>query len=99
MDGAKLGLAREDAAREHLANVEFRVGDATALDALAGYDLVYARLLLTHLRDPQAMVERMARARPAGRGPGGPFGVTLHKGWNVKTIAAYLARLEPQLLK
>ena len=67
MDGVKLRLAQEDAEREHLANVEFRVGDATTLDAIASYDLVYARLLLTHLREPLAMVQRMVRAtRPGG---------------------------------
>ncbi len=67
MDGVKLRLAREDAERARLANVEFQVGDAAALDAEAAYDLVYARFLLTHLRDPQAVVRRMARAvRPGG---------------------------------
>ena len=38
-----------------------------AMRAVAGYDLVYTRLVLTHLPDPQAMVQRMVRAaRPGG---------------------------------
>ena len=67
MDAEKLRLARQDAEREHLDNVEYRVGDASALDEVERYDVVYARLLLTHLRDPRSMVERMVRsARPGG---------------------------------
>ncbi len=67
MDAEKLRLAQEDAERERIANVEFQVGDAAFLDEAAGYDLVYARLLLTHLRDPRSMVERMVHAtRPGG---------------------------------
>jgi ubiquinone/menaquinone biosynthesis C-methylase UbiE len=60
-------LAQQDAEREGIANVAFHQLDATALDAAATYDLVYARFLLTHLRDPQAVVQRMAQAtRPGG---------------------------------
>jgi ubiquinone/menaquinone biosynthesis C-methylase UbiE len=67
MDSVKLRLAKEDAERERIANVAFHRHDATALDAVGAYDLVYARFLLTHLSEPLAVVQRMVRAtRPRG---------------------------------
>jgi SAM-dependent methyltransferase len=67
VDDVKLGLAREDAADAGMQHVEYRVGDATSLDARDEYDVVYARLLLTHLADPAAMLARMVAAtRPGG---------------------------------
>ena len=66
IDGEKLALAQQDAEREHLTNVAFQVRDATALDAEGTYDLVYARFLLTHLREPQMMVQQMVRAAKIG---------------------------------
>lgn len=66
MDEAKLALARQDAGQAGLDNVEFQQCDATMLDAEGIYDLVYARFLLTHLRDPQEMARRMARAAKPG---------------------------------
>jgi ubiquinone/menaquinone biosynthesis C-methylase UbiE len=67
-DETKLALAREDAARHGLTNVEFRqarVGD----DALGGpFDLVYSRFLLTHLPDPDAAVAQFHHClHPGGR--------------------------------
>jgi SAM-dependent methyltransferase len=67
MDAVKIEIARAEADEEGLGNVEFRVGDAAAFDADAEYDLAYARLLLTHLADPQATLTRMVDAvRPGG---------------------------------
>jgi len=66
IDGVKLSLAQQEAEHERLTNVAFQVRDATALDALGTYDLVYARFLLTHLRDPQMMVQQMVRAAKPG---------------------------------
>jgi SAM-dependent methyltransferase len=67
VDDVKLGLARQDAADLGLNHVEYCVGDATSLDARDEYDVVYARLLLTHLSDPPAMLARMVAAtRPGG---------------------------------
>lgn len=67
MDPVKIDLARRDAADDELAAVEFRTGDATALDADGEFDLVYARFLLTHLREPTATLHRMVRAvKPRG---------------------------------
>jgi SAM-dependent methyltransferase len=68
MDPVKMSLATQAAAEQELANVEFRTGDVTGLNDDAAYDLVYARLLLTHLVDPDEVVARMARAVT----PGGP---------------------------
>jgi ubiquinone/menaquinone biosynthesis C-methylase UbiE len=68
MDPVKMSLAARDAAAQNLTNVEFRTGDATALDEDAEYDLVYARVLLTHLADPDEVLARMVRATK----PGGP---------------------------
>ena len=66
MDAAILEHARREAARLGL-SVCFRPGSATALDGDPGYDLVYARFLLTHLREPEAALRQMARAaRPGG---------------------------------
>jgi ubiquinone/menaquinone biosynthesis C-methylase UbiE len=66
MDAVKLALAQQDADQEGHSNVAFHVRDATTLDAEGIYDLVYARFLLTHLRDPQMMVRRMVRAAKPG---------------------------------
>ena len=66
-DDVKLQFAREDAERERLGNVDFRTTNVEQLADDAEYDLVYARFLLTHLRDPVAVLRRMARAaRPGG---------------------------------
>ena len=66
-DPSILEHARVAAEREGLLNVRFLLSDATELDALAGFDLVYSRFLLTHLRDPMAAVESMKRClKPGG---------------------------------
>lgn len=67
LDEVKLGHAREAAAERGLANVEFRHGDVTSLDDEGGFDLVYARFLLQHVPDPEAVLRRMW----AAVGPGG----------------------------
>ena len=53
-DDIKVQFAREDAERERLGNVGFRTLNVEQLEDDAEYDLVYARFLLTHLRDPAA---------------------------------------------
>lgn len=66
-DEVKVQFAREDAHREGLRNVQFRSSNAEQLEDDAEYDLVYARFLLTHLREPAAVLRRMMRAtRPGG---------------------------------
>lgn len=60
LDEEKLEIARDEAAASAIANVEFRVGDATTPPAGGErFDLVYARFLLTHLPDPAAALEHM----------------------------------------
>ena len=66
MDAVKIDLARQDASDQGVEHVEFRSGDATALDAHSEYDLVYARFLLTHLVDPEAALRRMITAVEPG---------------------------------
>ena len=66
MDPVKIDLARREAVAEQFANVEFRTGDASALDAATEFDAVYARFLLTHLADPVSAVAGMVRAARVG---------------------------------
>jgi len=66
-DEIKVQFARADAERERLSNVRFRASNAEELEDDADHDLVYARFLLTHLRDPAAVLRRLVRAaRPGG---------------------------------
>jgi ubiquinone/menaquinone biosynthesis C-methylase UbiE len=67
MDEVKLELARAEASARGIANVAFHVADVTAWDAPGAYDVVYARFLLQHLRQPGELVARMwAAVRPGG---------------------------------
>jgi len=65
---AMIEKAREEAGREGLANVEFGVGDATALELEDGsFDGAITRFSLHHIPAPQRVVEEMARVvRPGG---------------------------------
>jgi ubiquinone/menaquinone biosynthesis C-methylase UbiE len=68
VDDAKIALARADAEQVAVSNVEFRAGDLTDGLGADEYDIVYARFVLTHLRDPVGAVAAMRRAlRPGGR--------------------------------
>lgn len=65
-DDRCLDLARGEAKRRRL-GAEFRASRADQLDLVAGFDLVYARFLLTHLAKPEAALTRMQNAaRPGG---------------------------------
>jgi SAM-dependent methyltransferase len=67
MDEVKLGLARRNATRLGLANVQFRRLNVQDWVEESRYDYLYARFLLTHLADPLGMLRRMLRAvRPGG---------------------------------
>jgi SAM-dependent methyltransferase len=65
---AMIEKAREEADREGLANVEFGLGDATALEFEDGsFDGAITRFSLHHIPAPQRVVEEMARVvRPGG---------------------------------
>jgi SAM-dependent methyltransferase len=66
LDEACLTLAREEAQRLGV-NAEFKLGAANDLQELSAYDLVFGRFVLTHLREPEKALERMAKAtRPGG---------------------------------
>jgi SAM-dependent methyltransferase len=68
LDATKIELARGDAEQAEVANVEFRVANLAQGLGEVEYDVVYARFLLTHLRDPAAAVALMSAAlRPGGR--------------------------------
>ena len=68
LDATKIDLARGDAEQAEVANVEFRVADLADGLGEAEYDVVYARFVLTHLRDPAAGVATMVAAlKPGGR--------------------------------
>lgn len=70
-DPEMIGIARE-AARPDRFPVEFRHVDIERDDPPGeGYDLIYARLLLSHLGDPAAALERLLPALK----PGGVFAV------------------------
>src|SRR6202008_4911407 len=65
---AMVEKAREKAEREDLGNVEFSLGDATALELeAASFDGAITRFSLHHIPAPQRVVEEMARVgRPGG---------------------------------
>jgi SAM-dependent methyltransferase len=67
---AMIGLAEAEEARQPL-GVEYRVGDARALDVPGEFDLAFAAYLLNYARTPEEltrMCQTVARAlRPGGR--------------------------------
>jgi SAM-dependent methyltransferase len=64
-DTLLLDLAREKAAEEELP-AEFLEIDVTKSELPRGFDLVYARFLLTHLRSPLQALEKMRRSTVGG---------------------------------
>lgn len=67
IDETKVAMARQEAATEGLANVEFRLADITATGVEPEFDLVHARFLLTHLPNPAEAMACMRRSlRPGG---------------------------------
>ena len=67
IDETKLGLARREAEEQGLDNVEFRLSDIGDGEAEREFDVVYARFLLTHLKDPAEALTGMRQIlRPGG---------------------------------
>lgn len=67
LDGALLALAQHEADIAHRDNIEFRHADAIEPQEQAAYDLVYARFVLSHLREPETCLAAMVQAcRPHG---------------------------------
>ena len=61
IDETKLGLARREAEEKGLGNLDFQLSDIGYSDSEREFDAVYARFLLTHLKDPAGALARMRR--------------------------------------
>jgi len=67
IDEATLDVGRQEAAAAGVDNVELRVADIRTERCGSGFDLVYARFLLSHLGDPDATVTTLVEhLRPGG---------------------------------
>ena len=67
IDDVSIETARENAKAKGLSNVEFRVGDVRIVEETDTFDLVYARFLLSHLRDPASVLAKIRKMmRPGG---------------------------------
>ena len=62
IDDVKIGIAREEAAALDIPNLEFRACNLSETEPEAEFDFVYARFLLTHLTDPDAMLAKIRSA-------------------------------------
>jgi SAM-dependent methyltransferase len=66
IDETKLGLARSEATEKGFANVEFRLSDIGQSELVPEFDVVYARFLLTHLKDPAEALASMRQVLQPG---------------------------------
>lgn len=66
LDEAKLALAREDAAAQGLVQVTFKSADVSEAWPAIGVRLVYARFILTHMRDPARFLAHALTALAPG---------------------------------
>ncbi len=64
-DPVKLEHARQDALEKHVDNAFFVEADVTELEDVNLYDLIYCRFLLSHVKDPVAMLAKLFRALKA----------------------------------
>lgn len=88
---AMIEKAREEAGREGIANVEFSLGDATALEFEdASFDGAVTRFSLHHVPAPQRVVEEMARVVR----PGGFVVISDHARDDDATAAAWVEEIE-----
>jgi SAM-dependent methyltransferase len=68
IDEMKLAVASAEAREEGPTNLEFRSLDIRQSSGLSGFDVVYARFLLTHLGDPAGAVKAFyEHLRPGGQ--------------------------------
>jgi SAM-dependent methyltransferase len=65
-DAVAIQLVQQAAEQQRLANTRLLTLDVAQLDFKAQFDLVYARLLLTHLTDPANALQRMREATKPG---------------------------------
>jgi SAM-dependent methyltransferase len=88
---AMIEKAREEADREGIANAEFSLGDATALELEdASFDGAVTRFSLHHVPVPQRVVEEMARVVR----PGGYVVVSDHARDEDAALAAWVEEIE-----
>lgn len=67
LDETKLDIARREGDQQGLSNIAFEARDVTVWEPGALFDVVYARFLLTHLRNPGGVISAMRRCiRPGG---------------------------------
>jgi len=67
LDEAKLEIATTEARAAGAVNIDYHCQDLRSLDLVSAYDVVHARFVLSHLADPQAAVDGLARVlRPGG---------------------------------
>jgi 2-polyprenyl-3-methyl-5-hydroxy-6-metoxy-1,4-benzoquinol methylase len=66
-DTEQIGVARLEAHARGIHHIEFRAGDAAGIVQAAGFDVVYARFLLSHLPAPQQALQAFfEQVRPGG---------------------------------
>ena len=61
IDEIKLQLASQEAAKNYLTNLEFRLADILE-DEIEKFDFVHARFVLSHLANPQKALEKVRQA-------------------------------------
>ena len=66
LDQTKIDLARDEARASGIGNVEFQCVNACDASTLPAFDFVYARFLLTHLKDPASTLHGLVKRLTAG---------------------------------
>lgn len=67
LDETTLEIARQEAEADSIGNIEFRALDIRTQECGSGFDLVYARFLLTHLSDSDSTAATLVEhLRPGG---------------------------------
>jgi 2-polyprenyl-3-methyl-5-hydroxy-6-metoxy-1,4-benzoquinol methylase len=67
LDEVKIGIARGEAAAQQVSNVDFRVANLEECVLPDGFDVVHARIVLTHLRNPSEVLTKIRTAlKPGG---------------------------------
>ena len=66
IDEVKLDLARKDASTQQLDNIEFRCVNIIETGPDTKFDFVFARFLLTHLKDPAEALKKIRQAMKPG---------------------------------